>query len=101
MDTSSIEEETKSAKKRGRKSVTETPVIEPMVVINLDESDNNSEFGEPAAKKAKKGREKKEKKEKKPKEPKKSKKSKKDDDEEEDEYEVEKILEKRDIGKCC
>jgi len=97
MDTSSIEEETKSAKKRGRKSVTETPVIEPMVVINLDESDNNSEFGEPAAKKAKKGREKKEKKEKKPKEPKKSKKSKKED-EEEDEYEVEKILEKRDIG---
>merc|ERR1712098_413207 len=95
-NTSTVDEETKSAKKRGRKSMPEdsTPIVEPMVVINLDESDNNSEFGEPSAKKAKKGREKKERKPKEPKKPKKSKKA----EEEEDEYEVEKILEKRDIG---
>merc|ERR1712133_59332 len=67
-----------------------------MVMINLDDSDAGSIFEEPKAKKQKKEKEKKEKEPKKGKKEKKAKKVVSGD--EEDEYEVEKILEKRDIG---
>jgi len=97
-----VEPETpKSTNKRGRKSLAseETKEIEPMVMINLDDSDAGSLFEEPKAKKHKKEKEKKEKKAKEPKKGKKEKKAKKvESEDEEDEYEVEKILEKRDIG---
>merc|ERR1711902_297615 len=71
----------KSTSKRGRKSLAseESKEIEPMVMINLDDSDAGSLFGEPKAKKEKKAK-------------------KVESEDEEDEYEVEKILEKRDIG---
>ena len=94
-----------SSKKRARKS--DTPELkagseEPMVTINLEDSDAGSNFEEPKNKKQKKGKAK-EKKEKKPKESKKkkAKKAASSDEEEDggaDEYEVEKILDKRDIG---
>merc|ERR1712126_382502 len=63
-----VEPETpKSTNKRGRKSLAseETKEIEPMVMINLDDSDAGSLFEEPKAKKQKKEKEKKEKKAKK------------------------------------
>merc|ERR1712126_706755 len=85
-----VEPETpKSTNKRGRKSLTseETKEIEPMVMINLDDSDAGSIFEEPKAKKQKKEKEKKEKKAKEPKKGKKEKKAKKvvSGDEENDE----------------
>ena len=97
-----------SSKKRSRKSDTpEAAPEEPMVTINIDDSDAGSNFGEPPKeKKQKKEKAKAAKKEKKTKESAKKKKAAKkaaasSDEEEEDgadEYEVEKILEKREIG---
>merc|ERR1719362_1358523 len=97
-----------SSKKRARKSDTpEATPEEPMVTINIDNSDAGSNFEEPPKeKKQKKEKAKAAKKEKKPKESAKKKKAAKkaavssDEEKEEggaDEYEVEKILEKREI----
>ena len=101
FETLAVAQETpKTSSKRGRKSLAseETKEIEPMVMINLDDSDAGSLFEEPKAKKQRKEKEKKEKKLKEPKKGKKEKKTKKVESGDEDEYEVEKILEKRDIG---
>ena len=86
-----IGSDSKTPNKRGRKSVTKDDDSTPMVMINLEDSEDDKEDEEPKPKKAKK----------KTKTPKKGgKKTKKvDEEEEDDEYEVEKIVEKRQIGR--
>ena len=90
-----------SSKKRARKSNSpEAASEEPMVTINIDDSDAGSVFEEPKNKKQKRDKVK-EKKEKKPRETKKKKAKKaasSDEEEGVDEYEVEKILDKRETG---
>ena len=90
-----------SSKKRGRKS--SSPVTAdagPMVSINIDDSDAGSIFEEPSSKKQKKEKPKKEKKKPKESKKKKAKKAASSDEEDggDDEYEVEKIMDKKEIG---